>query len=202
MLRHWAVGVCTVAVTVFGCVVFAGTPESPSTNRPVHWARPIQLAGVPNLHQVTTNLYRSAQPTADGMRRLKALGIKTVINLRSFNSDRDEIKNTGLDYVHISMKAWHPEEKEAIRFLRLVTDPARCPVLVHCQHGADRTGAMCAVYRGAVQGWTRDEAVTEMLNGGFGFHGVWKNLIKWINGLDFRRMLKEAGIAPRSDSGK
>ena len=35
------------------------------------------------------------------------------------------------------MKAWHPEEKEVARFLQIVTNPGRMPVLVHCQHGAE-----------------------------------------------------------------
>lgn len=42
------------------------------------------------------------------------------------------------------MKAWHPGHKEIVRFLRIVTSPRRIPVLVHCQHGADRTGTMTA----------------------------------------------------------
>ena len=49
---------------------------------------------------------------------------------------------------------------------------------------ADRTGTVCAVYRVAVDGWTKEEAIREMREGGFGFHEVWKNLPRWIEGLD------------------
>jgi protein tyrosine/serine phosphatase len=128
------------------------------------------------------------------MRNLKALGIKTVVNLRSFHSDRDKIKGTGLAYEHIYMKAWHPEEEDAVRFLRIVTDPKRTPVLVHCQHGADRTGAMCAIYRAAVQGWSKEEALKEMTEGEFGFHGIWQDLIWWIDALDLEGIKKRAGM--------
>jgi hypothetical protein len=93
-----------------------------------------------------------------------------------------------------AMKAWHPEEKEAVRFLKIVTDPKRAPVLVHCQHGADRTGTMVAVYRIAVQGWSKDEAIREMTQGGFGFHPTWSNLPKWIENLDIDRLKRQAGI--------
>src|SRR5689334_13434204 len=62
-----------------------------STNRPSSWARPLTAPGVRNFYQVTTNLYRGAQPTVEGMKQLKALGIKTVINLRAFHSDQDEV---------------------------------------------------------------------------------------------------------------
>jgi protein tyrosine phosphatase (PTP) superfamily phosphohydrolase (DUF442 family) len=148
--------------------------ETSATNRPAHWAKPIQIKGAPNLHKVSDTLYRSAQPSAEGIRNLKAMGIETVVDLRSFHSDRDEIGETGLAYEHIYMKAWHPEEEEAVRFLQIVTNPKRTPVLVHCQHGADRTGTICVLFRVAVQGWSKEEALKEMTQGGFGFHGIWK----------------------------
>ena len=167
--------------------------DSP-TDRPESWAQPVKLDGVPNLYKVRDNLYRSAQPTAQGMKNLKKMGIETIVNLRSFHSDRDEIGNTGLAYEHIYMKAWHPERKEAIRFLQIVMNSKRTPVLVHCQHGSDRTGTMCALYRVAVQGWTKKEAIREMTSGGFGFHKIWKNLPKWIQKLDIKSVQEEVGI--------
>jgi protein tyrosine phosphatase (PTP) superfamily phosphohydrolase (DUF442 family) len=72
--------------------------------RPAHWAEPIELKGAPNLHQVSRTLYRSAQPSKERMANLKALGIETIVNLRSFHSDRDEIGETGLAYEHIYVK--------------------------------------------------------------------------------------------------
>ena len=183
-------------ISIFALVLFNASygAETSPANRPAHWAKPMQMEGVPNLHKVSDTLYRSAQPSAEGMKNLKAMGIKTVINLRSFHSDRDEIGDTGLAYEHIHMKAWHAEEEDAVKFLQIVTNPKRCPVLVHCQHGADRTGTMCALYRVAVQGWSKEEALKEMMQGGFGFHGIWENLIQWINGLDIERIKKRAGI--------
>jgi len=152
------------------------------------------MDGVPNLHHVSKNLYRSAQPTSQGMQNLQQNGIATVVNLRSFHSDRDEIGATGLGYEHIYMKAWHPERKEAVRFLQIVTNPKRTPVLVHCLHGSDRTGTMCALYRIAVQGWTKEEAIREMTSGGFGFHEIFENLPSWIQDLDVESLRKDAGI--------
>jgi protein tyrosine phosphatase (PTP) superfamily phosphohydrolase (DUF442 family) len=168
--------------------------ETSSAHRPAHWAIPMEMEGVPNLHKVSETLYRSAQPSALGMKTLKTMGIKTVINLRSFHSDRDEIGDTALARESISMKAWHAEEEDAVKFLRIVMNPNRRPVLVHCQHGADRTGALCAVYRVAVQGWSKEEAIQEMVQGGYGFHGIWENLTRWIDGLDIERMKRRAGI--------
>ena len=182
----------TAGLLLIAVITLAGNP---TIQRPAGWAQPASLAGVPNLFKVSEDLYRSAQPDFQGMKNLKQLGIKTVVNLRSFHTDQDELGNTGLFREHIFMKAWHPERKEAVRFLKLVSDSARTPALVHCQHGSDRTGAMCAIYRVAVQGWSKEEAIREMTQGGFGFHRIFVNLPKWIKALDIDQIRKEAGIA-------
>ncbi len=163
--------------------------------RPLDWAQSIAMKGVPNLHKVSDGLYRSAQPTTSGLENLKKMGVTTVINLRAFDSDQQKIRQTGLASEHISMKAWHPEEEDAVRFLRIVTNSGGKSVLVHCQAGADRTGTMCAIYRIAVQGWTKEEAIREMTEGGFGFHQAWANLAPWVDGLDIEKIRREAGIA-------
>lgn len=193
----------TIAVTVlaFAFLVVTSGAEPTSNSHPAHSANSVQMEGVPNFYKVSDNLYRSAQPTAEGMRNVKAIGIKTVVNLRSFHSDRDEIGDTGLGYEHIRVKVWHPVEKQVVKFLQIVTDNKRTPVLVHCQHGADRTGTMCAVYRIAVQGWTKEEALKEMTEEGFGFHGIWDNLIQWINRLDIDKIKEKAGIKESIEPG-
>ena len=158
-------------------------------------AEAIKLEGVPNFYRVSLTLYRSAQPTAEGMKNLQGMGIRTVINLRAFHSDKDEIGAAPLQQVNIDMKAWHAEEEDVVRFLKVVTDPQRQPVLVHCQHGADRTGTMCAVYRIVVQGWTREDAIREMTQGDFGYHKVFANLPEYLEKLDVQELRKKAGIS-------
>jgi protein tyrosine phosphatase (PTP) superfamily phosphohydrolase (DUF442 family) len=187
------------AVVFFGLAIAVLAGDPTPTNRPDRWAQPVRLEGVPNLHKVSESLYRSAQPSASGMRNLKAFGIRTVVNLRAFHSDGDEIGSTGLGQEHIRMTAWHPEEEDVVRSLRIVSDPARAPVLVHCLHGADRTGTLCAIYRVAVQGWTKEEAIREMTQGGFGFHEVWQNLPSWIGDLDVNVLKARAGLKPATD---
>src|SRR5260370_111631 len=78
------------------------------------WAHPLFAPGITNFYQVTTNLYRGSQPTAQGMAQLKAMGIKTVINLRSFHSDADLVVGTGLKSVRFEVKPWHAEEEDVV----------------------------------------------------------------------------------------
>ena len=159
------------------------------------WAERIELDGLPNFHKVSDDLYRGAQPIAEGMKQLEKIGIKTVANLRSSHSDRDELQGTSLAYEHIEMTAWgKPENEDIIRFLQIVSDSNSLPVFVHCQHGADRTGTVCAIYRIAVQGWSKDEAIEEMTKGGFGFHSIWQKLPAYIRKLDVNQIKQASGF--------
>jgi protein tyrosine phosphatase (PTP) superfamily phosphohydrolase (DUF442 family) len=196
-----------VAAAVFlaaDAFCFAGETNSPATpaptavtNRPVNWAQPLVLPGLTNFYRVTTNLYRGAQPTAEGMAQLKAMGIKTVINLRAFHSDKDEVAGTGLKSIRFETKPWHAEEEDVVGFLKAVTDTNNLPVFVHCQRGADRTGMMCAMYRIVVCGWTKQEAIEEMKRGGYHFSPVWKNLVAYIEHADIPEIKRRAGLAEK-----
>ena len=166
--------------------------------RPEQWAKPIKLQGVPNFHKVDNKLYRSAQPTAEGMKNLRNYGIKTVLNLRGFHSDRDEIGKLKLKQYRIPINTWHLKDEHVIKFLKIVNDPKNQPVLVHCKHGADRTGTMCAVYRIVMQGWNKKQVLKEMKDGGYNYHSMWINLIKWINKTDMDKIEKAAGIKKTS----
>jgi protein tyrosine phosphatase (PTP) superfamily phosphohydrolase (DUF442 family) len=185
-----------ILIFVYVCLsvttAFAGKEPD---HRPDAWAKPIAISGLPNLHKVSDALYRSAQPEKSGMDNLKHLGVKTIVCLRAFHSDKDIIEGKGFNYESISMKTWHPEKEDVVKFLKIVTDPTKTPVLVHCQHGADRTGTMCAIYRVAVEGWTKEAAIKEMTEGGYNFHSVWVNLPPWIRDLDITDIKKQAGIS-------
>jgi protein tyrosine/serine phosphatase len=172
--------------------VNSSTSAAPLTSR--QWATDVNLEGVPNCHKVSEDLYRGAQPSDEGMKQLEKFGIKTVVNLRAFHSDRDEINDVNLGAEHISFKTWHPEDDDVVRFLKIVTDKSRTPVFVHCQYGSDRTGTMCAIYRITVQGWSKDEAIEEMTKGDFGFHEIWDNLVEYIRNLDIKKIKQQVGI--------
>ncbi len=174
--------------------------ESSPDSRPADWAHSLQIKGLANFYKVSDDLYRSGQPTsAEALQNLEAsnLHIRTIIDLRLSEFNRDKIKRTGVGYEHIPMIGWplFPREEQVIKFLQIATDTQRTPILVYCQHGADRTGIMCALYRIAVQGWTKERALEEMIEGGFGFHGFPDgNVVQWINSLNIDKIKRKAGI--------
>jgi protein tyrosine phosphatase (PTP) superfamily phosphohydrolase (DUF442 family) len=156
----------------------------PSSERNPRWAIRVERPGLPNLHRVSPNLYRGAQPTREGLDELRRLGVRTVVSLRAFHGERHAVTAAGLAYERISFKVWHPEDEDMRRFLAVVGDPARQPVFVHCLRGSDRTGTAVAVYRVFAEGWSREEAIDEMVRGGFGFNRRFSNLEGYLRSLD------------------
>ena len=128
---------------LLGC----GTTSSATMRaRPTHWAQPMLGADVANWHRVDDQLYRCGQPDRQGMRALAAQGVRTVVNLRSWHSDRDEIAGTGMALVEVPATAGSMDYADLVQALRAVVQ-AEKPVAVHCWHGSDRTGAVVAAWR-------------------------------------------------------
>lgn len=88
------------------------------------------------------------------------------------------------------MAAHRINEKDVIQALRLIKN-RKGSILIHCKHGSDRTGLVVAMYRIIVQGWSREEAINEMKLGGYGFHGIYKNIIRFINKADVDKISQE-----------
>jgi protein tyrosine phosphatase (PTP) superfamily phosphohydrolase (DUF442 family) len=173
------------------CFVFVCAAASAPARDPA-WATPLDLEGVPNLHKVTENIYRSGQPSREGFRNLEALGIKTILNLRDLHHDR--LRGTALRGMRIKMRAWNPDMGRIISALNILARKDDGPFLVHCQHGADRTGLLMAMYRMAVQGWEREKAIAEMIDGGYGFHSIWTEIPRFIRQTDIARV--KAALGP------
>ena len=161
------------------------------------WAEPMQVQGLPNLYRVSDNLYRGALPAAEGLQELQKLGVRTVIDLRESDGNQAKMDALGLTYERIPMMAFRVKDDHVARFLRIAGDPGRAPIFVHCQRGADRTGLMCAIYRLAFQGWTKEQAIAEMTQGGFRFNHGYQNVVNYIRDVDIDQIKQRAGLAPK-----
>jgi tyrosine-protein phosphatase SIW14 len=132
-------------------------------------ARKLAVPGVPNLGEVSSTLFRGAQPTQEGFQKLAEMGISIVVDLRERGreAERQQVTKFGMRYVAIPWNCFHPEDTDMARFLRLLHDNHGKKVFVHCQTGDDRTGMMIAAFRMAEEGWTAEEAMKEMEAYGF-----------------------------------
>jgi uncharacterized protein (TIGR01244 family) len=129
--------------------------ESPQTVGP---------ALIPGYVVVRPGLASAGQPSADGLRQLKALGFKTVVNLRTpiEGAPLDEaeiVRGQGLRYVSVPMTAATVTSKDLETIQAVLDDPAAEPVLLHCASG-NRTGGIWAAVL-ARKGKSLEEAETE-----------------------------------------
>ena len=137
------------------------------------------LPGLTRVGRVAPGIFRGAQPTPEGYATLKAMGVRTVINLRTRHGERKAAEAAGMRYVEIPMSFWKDVDPAVVRIaLSAMTDPANQPVFVHCSRGTDRTGVVMAVYRMEVDGWSEAEAEAEME--AFGFHEIWSQLKEFV----------------------
>lgn len=132
--------------------------------------------GIENFGKVNDNYFRGSQPTQAQLAALKAMGVKTIIDLRKdyVPEARQSANELGLNYFNLPLKPSKAATKEQTEyFLSLVNDPANGPLYVHCKGGRHRTGAMTAVYRITRDGWTAQQAFDEMKKYDFddGFFG-------------------------------
>lgn len=136
-----------------------------------------------NFYRIDDGVYRSGQPTADNFRDLERFGIREVLNLRNWHDDQKEALNCSVQLHHLKTRASKIDENDIIKALTIIKN-RKGPILFHCWHGSDRTGAVAAMYRIIFQGWSKYDAIHEMTEGGFGFHNQFRQIIDMINRAD------------------
>ena len=198
--RVFATGALTRrAIIVALPASFLPTPGLSRETRPTDWALPVDpvLPGVANLYRVSDQIYRSAQPDANGFPALQQMGVASVLSLRQTIADAPLAKSTDLALYRVPMKSRYVAEKNGARVVQAMRDLQaglqRGPVLVHCHHGADRTGLICALWRILYQGWSRQSAIDELIEGGYGFHAIWSNIPRYLREVDLADLRDRIG---------
>jgi hypothetical protein len=174
--------------------------------RPDDWATAVDGTCVGNLYRIEDGFFRGAQPTVAGFQDLENnLGVRCVLDLAGGPGDIHLVPEGSIKLFHVPMSAWGLHDDLVVQALRIMVDPANRPLMVHCQHGADRTGALVALYRIVVQGWSKEKAVLEMNQGGYHHNALWRNLDRYVLKADVAALRKELGleapISAPSDGG-
>ena len=156
--------------------------------RPAQWATEIIGTELDNFYKIDEGVYRSKQPDDDTFVMLENMGIKEVLNLRRHHSDIDEAKDTKLKLHHIKINAGSITEDHIIEALAVIKN-RKGPIVFHCWHGSDRTGAVAAAYRIIFNNWSKADAIDELQNGDYGYHEKFYGNIKdLINNLDIEHV--------------
>jgi len=119
---------------------------------------------------VPGKLYRSGEPSPAALEAMvKEHGIRTIIDLgvasegdvrdRRLQLSTQALGITRFKFDLIGDSTGNPNEYVAA--LRLASDPARQPVLVHCATGSQRTSCAIGLFRAAFEGVSVDEAIAE-----------------------------------------
>lgn len=151
-----------------------------------------------NFHQVSAELYRSAQPDAAQMQALEQRGIKTVLSLRQWNDDDSEAKGTRLVLRRVPINAAVINDEKVVSALREIRF-AQKPLLVHCWHGSDRTGLVVSMYRLVFENASKADALTELRTPQYGYHEqYYVGIARYISSVNVRQIQQQVfGDNPR-----
>ncbi len=158
-------------------------------------AEKIDLPGatLKNFYRVDDRVYRSEQPAKEDFPLLEGLGIREVLNMRRLHSDEEKAAGTNLKLHRMKVNTGRMSIEQMVEALRMIRD-AQGPILIHCWHGSDRTGAVIAMYRIVFQDVPKEDAIREMTDGGFGFHRVYSQIVLTIMNADVEAIRRYLGI--------
>lgn len=132
---------------------------------------------IPNFEPVSPGIFRGARPAARDLEFLvQKLKVRTVIDLEgnvggAVAREKKRLLRLGgdaetVEFVEAPFSPWTKmetrEEAQVEEVLRILADPARRPVYIHCKHGEDRTGMLVGLHRVRNEGWTPEKAWAEM----------------------------------------
>jgi protein tyrosine phosphatase len=141
---------------------------------------------IQNFGKVSDGLYRGALPGGAGYRALvDKLAIVRVCSLieRDVERDRRLARDSGIEeWLHLPFSDLAAPPTARVRhwleFAR--TGTRSSPIYTHCRGGRHRTGTLFAVFRVTDCGWTREQALKEMLRYGWYSANGHRPLLRWF----------------------
>lgn len=162
-------GVWTLSLAIAFVAAAAGGAHWYDRNWPWHHFRTVAPG----------RFYRAGQPSAANVHTaVHDYGVKTIVNLRDtkewqgawYRAEVDATAAEGAMHVDVPLVASTPPSPEQIeQLLKIFEDPARAPVLVHCEYGSVRSAAIEALYRIEVLGETNEQAAARIEHWGYDF---------------------------------
>jgi protein tyrosine phosphatase (PTP) superfamily phosphohydrolase (DUF442 family) len=129
------------------------------------------------ISQVSNSIWRGPRPQPTDYATVKT-AFATVISLEGIAEDAAEaVELAPVRVVSMPISDWPDIYWSGItqefldEILETITN-SPTPVLIHCQHGEDRTGLVVAAYRVRINGWSKESAMAEARK--YGYHS-------WIN---------------------
>lgn len=128
-----------------------------------------------NLHRVSDNVWRAAQPAPQHLRRARDMGVATILNLRgrrdtcgAYQLEREACARLGLTLIDFPIRSRSPLDRETLLAAAGLFDTLHYPMLLHCKSGADRAGFMSTLYLFLHEGVPLREAMRVHLSLAYG----------------------------------
>jgi protein tyrosine/serine phosphatase len=105
-----------------------------------------------NQFPVAPGVWRSNQPTHARLVRLKAKGVRSILNLRGaagaahYLTEKESCRRLGLSLVDCTLQARDAAPRANIEALIAAFREIERPFVMHCKSGADRAGFAAAIY--------------------------------------------------------
>jgi len=128
------------------------------------------LPPIRNFLQVNPDFCTGGQPRLEHFAKLKADGVKAVLNLRTpgehrADEEQQAVEKAGLKYFNIPVVYTSPTDAQVDEFLKITDDPANRPMFIHCT-AAIRVGAFWMIRRTMRDGLSPDAALEDARNVG------------------------------------
>lgn len=117
-----------------------------------------------NFFEVSPGVYRSNQPTHERFIKLKAMGIRTILNLRGaagaahYLVEEESCRKLGLTLVNCTLHARYAAPRDDILAVIEAFRTIEKPFVMHCKSGADRAGFASVLYLHVIEGKPLSEA--------------------------------------------
>lgn len=134
-----------VAVAILASLALCGVASRSDQGPGRELPRSVDPSLIPNYRRIGPDLATGGQPTPAGLRRLRTLGFRVVIDLRTeaegADAERAAVTAAGLRYVSVPVtpESFRRAHVEAVAWV--LYDPRRGAVLLHCVSG-NRVGGM------------------------------------------------------------
>lgn len=109
---------------------------------------PEQVEGIANYKRIEPGLATAGTPSSEALLRLKALGFRTVIDLRTEGegivAEQAAVEAQGLRYVSVPVTPASLSVQDVRAVAAVLDDPAAGPILLHCA-SSNRVGGVYGV---------------------------------------------------------
>ena len=141
-----------------------------------------EVPPIRNFVRLSDDFCTGAQPRLEHFEKLKADGVKSILNLRPAGEHRAaeeeaKVKELGLQYFNIPVVFGEPKKEQVAEFFKITDERKNFPIFIHCAAGI-RVGAFWFIRRVLRDGWTVEAAEKEADEVGLRESPHWKEFAR------------------------